>query len=183
MSTERLWFVKHLGKVRGPFNSKQLQQLAASGQIEPDHNVRLGNNGAWTTAANIKGLFPTPVVASAPEAEPQEDQEYVFARSPKVSECDSVSVPASSRSRPQHESKDQSSTGNNSPTSSCWLIHISAAVLLVTFLGHLLFLGNAFTFVKTSGSGYLVIPLWFARIIHQLIDSPGFRLWKSLQGE
>jgi TM2 domain-containing membrane protein YozV len=51
------WFVNHGGKVHGPFSAAQLKQLATSGKINPDTQVRLGTDGKWTPGKNVKGLF------------------------------------------------------------------------------------------------------------------------------
>jgi TM2 domain-containing membrane protein YozV len=56
MSTN--WFLQHNGKTHGPLTSVQLKQLAASGKINRDTQVRMNDDGQWTQAAKVRGLFP-----------------------------------------------------------------------------------------------------------------------------
>lgn len=60
MATEQFWFVLHQNKEQGPFSPKQLKELVAKGVIRPEIEVRLGNQGVWTPAAKVKGLFQFP---------------------------------------------------------------------------------------------------------------------------
>lgn len=75
MASEQLWFVNHRGKEQGPFTSKQLKHLAESGQITPDHNLRMGSDGDWIVATKVKGLFATqnrPSDSTYPQLSPQQ---------------------------------------------------------------------------------------------------------------
>jgi hypothetical protein len=64
------WFVQHGGKIHGPMSPGQLKQLATASKISPATNVRLGMDGRWTPARNVKGLFVTEPVATAPPPPP-----------------------------------------------------------------------------------------------------------------
>ena len=57
MAPEQFWFVLHQSKEQGPFSSKQLKQLVTKGVIRPEIEIRLGNQGNWTSAGKVKGLF------------------------------------------------------------------------------------------------------------------------------
>jgi hypothetical protein len=57
MGNEQLWFTKHRDNSQGPFTSKQLKQLADSGQIMPESHIRMGYDGDWVPASSVKGLF------------------------------------------------------------------------------------------------------------------------------
>ncbi|MGM0490555.1 MAG: DUF4339 domain-containing protein [Planctomycetota bacterium] len=52
------WFVRKSKKTFGPFTAQQLRQLAKSGKIAADTAVRCGEDGNWTRAQKVKGLFP-----------------------------------------------------------------------------------------------------------------------------
>jgi hypothetical protein len=46
------------GRQYGPFTSHDLRNLAASGQLKPDHQVCAENGNSWYLAHKLKGLFP-----------------------------------------------------------------------------------------------------------------------------
>ena len=56
MSTN--WYIEHNGKPHGPLTSAQLKQLAGAGKINRETKVRMNDDGRWSLAAKIKGLFP-----------------------------------------------------------------------------------------------------------------------------
>ena len=58
------WYVSKSGKTHGPFSSQQLVQLAAEKKIGPQTEVRMGEDGKWAPAEEVKGLF-VPASASA----------------------------------------------------------------------------------------------------------------------
>jgi len=76
------WNVNHAGKTQGPFSSNQLKQFATATKITPETSVRLGKEGKWVQAKNVKGLFesrelaavaaptrpPLPVPSAAPQS-------------------------------------------------------------------------------------------------------------------
>lgn len=52
------WFCRIEGKKEvGPITDKDLRKLASSGELTKAAQVRLGTNGAWVPAGNVKGLF------------------------------------------------------------------------------------------------------------------------------
>ncbi|GAA4430423.1 DUF4282 domain-containing protein [Bremerella cremea] len=55
----------------GPIDSKTLKQLAGSGAIQPESQLRRGT-GDWVVASSVKGLFPDAASVSPPEAIPVE---------------------------------------------------------------------------------------------------------------
>jgi S1-C subfamily serine protease len=69
---ESKWYYTPDGKTRlGPFTPLQLQALARSGQLLPEHMVRREDMQRWLSAGTITGLFPVqpPPLPEAP-AEP-----------------------------------------------------------------------------------------------------------------
>jgi len=68
MATE--WFVKVGDKHAGPFTSKQVKEMASSGQITPNSYLCKGQDGEpsgqWVSASKAKGLFESqPSVSTA----------------------------------------------------------------------------------------------------------------------
>jgi hypothetical protein len=51
------WFYKAFGEVTGPLSASELKDLARSGFITPDVEVRKGAEGTWVPASRVKGLF------------------------------------------------------------------------------------------------------------------------------
>ena len=51
------WYIRHKGKVVGPATSAQLKQLAVTGKITPESEVRLGEDGEWVRASSVQGLW------------------------------------------------------------------------------------------------------------------------------
>jgi hypothetical protein len=45
------------GRERGPMTFEELGQLAQSGELQPQHNVRFGSGANWIKAGSIVGLF------------------------------------------------------------------------------------------------------------------------------
>ena len=54
------WYYKVMGQQAGPVSSSELRELAASGFLTPDIEVRKGTEGDWTAAGRVKGLFEGP---------------------------------------------------------------------------------------------------------------------------
>jgi hypothetical protein len=61
MSEGHLWLYIANEEQVGPVNGEQLQQLAASAEIDPTTPVWTESLDEWTTADQIEGLFPDPV--------------------------------------------------------------------------------------------------------------------------
>jgi hypothetical protein len=59
------WYVRTNGKVHGPFEAGQLQQMAATGKVSRAMDVSASSNGPWRKAGSVPGLFPG-VVAAPP---------------------------------------------------------------------------------------------------------------------
>jgi len=59
------WYVKRGDKKYGPFTSAQLKKLAGEGKVSLSTEVRLGENGDWTQASRVKGLFGSPQSGSS----------------------------------------------------------------------------------------------------------------------
>ena len=55
----------------GPFNAKQLQDLARSGMLHPESLIRKGTTGRWVPATSVKGL-EFPPASSTPALPPAE---------------------------------------------------------------------------------------------------------------
>ena len=81
MSSDQIWFVKDRGKEQGPFNEKQLKQLAESGRITPESKVRHEAMGrSWMPATKIQGLFaslPQPVKRVEPPPGGRENPDHI----------------------------------------------------------------------------------------------------------
>src|SRR6266566_7837410 len=58
------WFIRHNGKVHGPFSSSQLQAAASSGKLRPEFLVS-NDQQRWVKASDVVGLRlsagPTPL--------------------------------------------------------------------------------------------------------------------------
>ncbi|HUY87633.1 MAG TPA: DUF4339 domain-containing protein [Pirellulales bacterium] len=52
------WYCLAFGIELGPMARDDLAQLASSGQLSPDSQVREGAAGAWVAARTVAGLFP-----------------------------------------------------------------------------------------------------------------------------
>jgi len=65
------YYVRRGGKQFGPFEPKQLKQLAAAGKLTRDDSVS-ADRAKWTPAGNVKGLFPPAelLVRETPQAIP-----------------------------------------------------------------------------------------------------------------
>ncbi|HET6574114.1 MAG TPA: GYF domain-containing protein [Fimbriiglobus sp.] len=60
MALAQQWFVVRGDREEGPYTGRQLKQLAASGKLKPDDQVRRGDVETVRRAKDIKGLFPAP---------------------------------------------------------------------------------------------------------------------------
>ncbi len=57
---EQTWFVVRDGREEGPYSGTALKEMAASGKLRPDDQVRRGDVETVRRAKDIKGLFPAP---------------------------------------------------------------------------------------------------------------------------
>lgn len=64
------WFVRGNGKVYGPLDSAKLKQLVADGKIDQTTEVAQQQNGPWSPAGRVKGLFVQPPIPAAPAPPP-----------------------------------------------------------------------------------------------------------------
>jgi GYF domain 2 len=66
------WFYEIDGREGGPISTVQLQLMANSGMLQPQHKIRKENSEQWSVAGEVRGLFapsqPTP--ANVPQAYP-----------------------------------------------------------------------------------------------------------------
>lgn len=70
---EEDWWVIASGEVRGPFDSRTLRTLAATGDLRPTDRIRRRADSNWIEAAKVQGLVfggrerldPTPTTGSA----------------------------------------------------------------------------------------------------------------------
>jgi len=60
------WYVEQRERTLGPLTGSQLKELAASGRLGPDNLVRRGDHPKKVRAADVRGLFPTPMMVSSP---------------------------------------------------------------------------------------------------------------------
>ncbi|MCM2375080.1 GYF domain-containing protein [Aporhodopirellula aestuarii] len=78
------WYVQYKGKIVGPASARQLKGIAQQGKIDPDTLVRLGEDGNWTPASRVKGLFEsvsqTGLIASEVMDEQQPPKVMVLAK-------------------------------------------------------------------------------------------------------
>jgi hypothetical protein len=65
------WFVVRGGKEEGPFTGTQLKDMASSGKLKPNDQVRRGDVETARPASQIKGLFPTAGSAAVPSSPAQ----------------------------------------------------------------------------------------------------------------
>ena len=62
------WYVKHRGKTFGPTSSSQLKKFVDSGKITRETHIRMGPDGEWIPASNVKGLFQVQEIMVPTEA-------------------------------------------------------------------------------------------------------------------
>src|SRR5262245_31538212 len=93
------------GRISGPVTFIQLQLLASSGMLQPQHRVRKEDSDHWVPARQVKGLFspaevaaaasvqaaPTPVPEEA-EALAEQDTEFSFGSSSPTDEPGIISA-------------------------------------------------------------------------------------------
>jgi hypothetical protein len=60
------WYCLIKDREHGPFSSRQIQRLAETGKLKPEHSVRPETDSHWTPAAEIPGLFPSQSRPAAP---------------------------------------------------------------------------------------------------------------------
>jgi hypothetical protein len=51
------YLIKSSDQISGPFTSKQLRELASSGKLSPDDQIREESDSKWRPASKFKGLF------------------------------------------------------------------------------------------------------------------------------
>lgn len=51
----KVYWVRVSGRTRGPFSAKQIKQLAATGRLQPQHEIS-ADEKKWTTAGQVNGL-------------------------------------------------------------------------------------------------------------------------------
>ena len=88
------WYIQHEGRVVGPASSTQLKQLAAAGKISKSTLIRLGEDGKWSPASSVKGLW-TQVATSKPTIEEIAEQQLIApaAKAPLSNAVKSTSEP------------------------------------------------------------------------------------------
>jgi hypothetical protein len=66
------WFFEIDGRVGGPITTVQLQLMANSGMLQPQHKIRKENSDQWSVAGEVRGLFgaPNPPAGRVPQAVP-----------------------------------------------------------------------------------------------------------------
>ncbi|MCP4539182.1 MAG: DUF4339 domain-containing protein [Chloroflexi bacterium] len=62
MAANQFWYADSNGVTCGPFDGKQLKQLAATGIITAETQVYAAHTQKWVPARRVKGLLPTIVV-------------------------------------------------------------------------------------------------------------------------
>ena len=93
------WYYKVLGQETGPVSSAELKELAESGFLTPDVEIRKGADGNWVAADQIRGLFdgslrgmlaeesgdaPTPAAAAEKPVEPDDRAALVDSPAPEA---------------------------------------------------------------------------------------------------
>lgn len=58
-----VWYCELLGAEVGPISRAELEEFARQGTLAPDDPVREGQEGVWTAARTLAGLFPEETVA------------------------------------------------------------------------------------------------------------------------
>ena len=54
------WYYMNAGEKQGPVSTRQLKQLAATGELQPDDKIWREGLAAWAKASQAKGLFEGP---------------------------------------------------------------------------------------------------------------------------
>jgi hypothetical protein len=55
-----VWYYRAMGEETGPLSSADLKELAKSGLLTPEMPVRMGVDGDWLPAGQVRGLFGEP---------------------------------------------------------------------------------------------------------------------------
>lgn len=64
------WYLRSNGTTEGPYDSVQLRQLVASGNITAETPLRQGDEGRWQRADQVQGLFQRTPASPAPKSAP-----------------------------------------------------------------------------------------------------------------
>jgi hypothetical protein len=64
------WFYEIDGREGGPISTVQLQLMANSGMLQPQHKIRKENSEQWSVAGDVRGLFAPAQPANVPQAFP-----------------------------------------------------------------------------------------------------------------
>lgn len=51
------YYISHMGQEQGPIPTGQLAQMAVSGQLKPDAQVRASSSQSWFPAKQVPGVF------------------------------------------------------------------------------------------------------------------------------
>jgi hypothetical protein len=95
------WFIARAGQKLGPYPAAQLQQMAASGRVEPGDFLLAAGSSAYVTAGSQPWLFPVQVAAgtirpgtptSSPPTTPAFSPGYGGPRQPRPPEKDNSTV-------------------------------------------------------------------------------------------
>lgn len=148
------WFVVVGDQEKGPFTSAQLKQLAAEGKLNPQHRLRREDLENVVNAAQVRGLFGSPV---APSSTPQQPPQSTPVASPASQTAIS---PRSSQAGPHSGTAARPS----SPTVREWYLErfgkLSIAVQVVLWmLGGYLWI-PAFALLSGVDLGRLKYPVW-----------------------
>lgn len=97
------WFVRRGEKIVGPLTGAKLKELGQAKRIAPTDQVGNSSNGPWSTASNVKGLFPS--------VTQEETKDSVVATNPVSIQRD-ITPTVSTPPQPIEESPQQSSSEN-----------------------------------------------------------------------
>ena len=70
--TETLWYVRTKNGASGPYSSQQLKDFASNGKLPRQASISKSQEGPWTIAEKVRGLFPDVV-----EDEPMRAGDFV----------------------------------------------------------------------------------------------------------
>ena len=57
LPSDRRWWVKIGARELGPFTDNQLKHYATTGELRPEHSLRIEGQSQWHDARKVKGLF------------------------------------------------------------------------------------------------------------------------------
>ena len=72
-TTPTQWYVRTKNGASGPYTTQQIKDFANNGKLPRQASISKTQDGPWTVADKVKGLFPEPVAPVVAEVEPDDE--------------------------------------------------------------------------------------------------------------